>query len=466
LSVAAPGRRIHDTIDFEGLVRAYPPAPEFFESRWTEEPDRLEHRQLVRLQEELHRARGIGFYRRLWSEAKFEPSQIKRLADLPHAPQYTVDDIRQSIELRPPWGDYQGVDPGEFARQPLRVCFSGGTTGNARPTIYTLWDRQVGALLAARAYYLAGLRPGDVVLNAWAYSTHNGAQNADEALYQWLGAVPITTSTGQVTPTVRQVELAAQYQAASILTIGDYLLHMADVASSIGLDPKRDFNIRAFPGPAGGVADKIEAVWGVPSYESYGFHEVSYVAAECPARGGLHIFEDAFVVEIVDVDTGEPLPDGELGNIVVTCLYKTGSAQIRYNIQDLSRLYPRSRCACGSWMRKMDYFRGRSDNMVKLRGTNVWPEAVGQVATDDERVSSEYFVYAERVGNRDEMTVQIESGVMGDERQQVADEIGNRLRAKLGVRIAVELVPPGALEDPTGRLTQGKPKRFLDRRDG
>jgi phenylacetate-CoA ligase len=272
------------------------------------------------------------------------------------------------------------------------------------------------------------------------------------------------TSTGQVTPTVRQVELAAEYQAASILTIGDYLLHMAEVASSVGLDPKRDFNIRAFPGPAGGVGDKLEAVWGVPSYESYGFHEVSYVAAECPARGGLHIFEDAFIVEIVDVDLGQPLADGELGNIVVTCLYKTGSAQIRYNIQDLSRLYPRGRCECGSWMRKMDYFGGRSDNMVKLRGTNVWPEAVGKVATEHERVSAEYFVYAERVGNRDEMTVQIESTVSGDARDEVAAEIAQRLRARIGVRIGVELVPLGALEAPTGRLTQGKPKRFLDRR--
>jgi phenylacetate-CoA ligase len=462
--LASPLRRIHDTIDFEGLVRAYPPAPEFFESRWVEEPDRLEHLQLERLKQELHRASGIGFYRRLWGEAKFGPEDVRTLADLVQAPPYTVDDIRRSIELDPPWGDYQGVGPADFSRQPLRVCFSGGTTGHARPTLYTLWDRQVGAMLAARAYYLAGLRPGDVVLNAWAYSTHNGAQNADEALYQWLGAVPIVTSTGQVTPTVRQVQLAAEYRAASILTIGDYLLHMAEVASSAGLDPKRDFAIRAFPGPAGGVSDKVEAAWGVPSFESYGFHEVSYVAAECPARGGLHIFEDAFIVEVVGVDTGELLPDGELGNLVVTCLYKTGSAQVRYNIQDLSRLYPRARCECGSWMRKMDYFQGRSDTMVKLRGTNVWPEAVGQVATQDERVSSEYFVYAERVGNRDEMTVQIESAVPADARHQVAGEIGDRLRAELGVRIGVELVEVGALEVPTGRLTQGKPKRFLDRR--
>jgi phenylacetate-CoA ligase len=466
-TVAAPIRRIEQSIDLDALVRLYPPAPEFFDGRWQSEPDYLEHLQLNRLKQEVERASSIPFFERLWGDKGFAPSQLRSLGDLPTIPSYSVDDIRVSIELDPPWGDYQGLSRRDFHKEPVRVYFSGGTTGTPRPTLYTMWDREVGALLAARAYYLAGLRPGDVVLNAWAYGTHNGGGMADEALFRWLGAVPVVTSTGQVTPTRRQVEMAASYGAASILTIGDYLLHMAEVASSIGLNPVKDFDLRCFPGPMGGVADKVEAAWGVPAYESYGFHEVGFVAAECPARGGLHIFEDAFIVEVVDVETGEPLPEGELGNLVVTCLYKTGSAQIRYSIQDMSRLLPRSQCECGSWMRKMDYFAGRSDNMVKLRGTNIWPEAIGKVATDDERVTPEYFVIAERQGNRDEMCVQIESAVSGtDEALMVSEQIADRLRAQLGVRIEVELVAMGALEGPTGRVSQGKPKRFEDRRGG
>jgi phenylacetate-CoA ligase len=463
--VAAPIRRPHDAVDLDAVVRLYPPAPEFFEGRWLDEPERIERLQLNRLRAELERASHIGFYRRRWEEAGFRPDRVRSLADLPAIPTYTVDDIRDSIALEPPFGDYQGVGPDQRHQEPTRLFFSGGTTGTSRPTLYTPWDREVGGVLTARAYYLAGLRPGDIVLNAWAYGIHQGAACADEALYRWLAATPITTSSGQVTPTIRQLELAAEYGAASILTIGDYLLHMARVAEEHGLDPQKDFSIRCFPVPTGGLAERIEEVWGAPAYDSYGFHEVNYVGIECPARGGLHVLEDAFVVRVVDVETGEPLPDGEQGNLVVYCLYKTGSAQIGYNTQDLGRLSPRGRCECGSYMRKMDYFQGRSDNMIKLRGTNVWPEAVGKVATDDTRVSAEYFVVAHTLDGRDELTVRVESDQAGTgDADATAEAIAQTLRARLGVRIGVELVPAGALDTETQRLTQSKPKRFEDRR--
>ena len=122
------------------------------------------------------------------------------------------------------------------------------------------------------------------------------------------------------------------------------------------------------------------------------------MSVECPAHDGLHIFEDAFVVQIVDPETGEPLPDGELGSICITELYKTGSPQFRYNIMDLSYLYPREQCACGSWLRKMAPFAGRGDNMVKLRGVNVWPEAVGDIALSVDGVEPDWFVRAVRDG--------------------------------------------------------------------
>ena len=143
----------------------------------------------------------------------------------------------------------------------------------------------------------------------------------------------------------------------------------------MGYDPATDFKIRALPNI--GDRELLEQTFGVECFNSYGFHEVQWVSVECPAHDGLHIFEDAFVVQIVDPETGEPLPDGELGSICITELYKTGSPQFRYNIMDLSYLYPREQCACGSWLRKMAPFAGRGDNMVKLRGVNVWPEAVG-----------------------------------------------------------------------------------------
>ena len=129
----------------------------------------------------------------------------------------------------------------------------------------------------------------------------------------------------------------------------------------------------------------LEETFGAEYFDTYGFHEVQTVAVECPAHDGLHIFEDAFVVEVVDPETSIPVADGQLGSLCITELYKTGSPQFRYNIMDLAALYPPGRCVCGSWLRRMASFAGRGDNMVKLRGVNVWPEAVGDIARGSSR---------------------------------------------------------------------------------
>ena len=283
------------------------------------------------------RAYRVPFFRRRWDAAGFDPRSIASLDDLHRIPFYTVDDIRKSIEEHPPYGDYQGVRPEDATHDPMRVFMSGGTTGKSRPTLYTAWDREVGAILMARALYMQGLRPGDVVLNSWAYSTHNGAFAFDEALYRWLNCVVLTTGTGTVTSSRRQIELAQQYGANAILTTGDYLLHLAEVAREMGVDPKRDLKLTALPN----IGDRalLEQTFGADNYASYGFHEVQWVATECPERQGLHIFEDAFVVQVVDPETGEALPDGELGSLVVTEIYKTGSPQFRYDIMDLSLIH-------------------------------------------------------------------------------------------------------------------------------
>ena len=368
-------RRPFEVVDYDALMRRHAPPPEYFEGDWLAEPEQIEARQLERLKSRAQSAYAVPFFARRFDEAGVSPADLESLDDLSRFPAYRVDDIRRSIEAHPPLGDYQGASLGGVLEEPVRVFMSGATTGAPRPTLYTQWDREAGAILMARALYLQGVRPGDVVLNAWAYSTHNGAFAFDEALHKWLNCVVLTTGTGNVTSSRRQVELAHQYQATAILTTGDYLLHLADVAREMGLDPKEDFDIRALPNI--GDRAKLEATWGAPNYQSYGFHEVQWVSVECPERQGLHIFEDAFVVQIVDPETGEPREDGEPGSICITEIYKTGSPQFRYDIKDLSFLYPKERCECGSWLRRMGAFAGRADNMVKLRGLNVWPEALG-----------------------------------------------------------------------------------------
>ncbi len=461
--MSADFQRPFEAVDHAALMAAHSPPPEYFEGDWLLPPEEIEARQLERLRARAARAYRVPFFRRRWDAAGVGPDDLRSLADLSSFPAYRVDDLRKSIEAHPPLGDYQGASIREALAEPVRIFMSGATTGAPRPTLYTQWDREAGAILMARALYLQGVRPGDVVLNAWAYSTHNGAFAFDEALHKWLNCVVLTTGTGNVTSSRRQVELAHQYQATAILTTGDYLLHLAEVAREMGLDPKKDFNLKALPNI--GDRSALEEVWGVPNYQSYGFHEVQWVSVECPERQGLHIFEDAFVVQIVDPDTGELVSDGEQGSICITEIYKTGSPQIRYDIQDLSFLYPREQCVCGSWLRRMGPFAGRGDNMVKLRGVNVWPEAIGEIALDDPRLESDYFVRALREGNRDEMIVHVVSRAPRGGWPEIAEATAARLKERLGVRIRVALASPGELDDWTELHTSPKPKRFRDERD-
>jgi len=455
-------RRPHEAVDYAALTRLYPPPPEYFETAYTDTREQIEAKQLARVQDRALRAYQVPFFRKRWDAAGFDPRSITSLADLDGIPFYTVDDIRKSIEANPPLGDYQGVSIGDARREPIRVFMSGGTTGNSRPTLYTAWDRMAGAILTARGLYQQGIRPGDTVLNSWAYSTHNGAFSMDEALYNWLNCVVITTGTGTVTSSRRQIELALQYGATAILTTGDYLLRLADMAREMGVDPKKDLKLCALPNI--GEREVLEETFGVPNYASYGFHEVQWVATECPARKGLHIMEDAFIVQVVDTETGEPLPDGQLGSLVVTELYKTGSPQFRYNIMDLSYLHPPERCECGSWLRRMGPFSGRGDNMVKLRGVNVWPEALGEIVMTHAKATEDYFVRAIRQNNRDEMVVLITTPAEASEYGSIQSEIEALLKEKIGVKFAVEVHPLGGLDDLTEIKTSPKTKRFRDER--
>jgi phenylacetate-CoA ligase len=191
---------------------------------------------------------------------------------------------------------------------------------------------------------------------------------------------------------------------------------------------------------------------------------VQWVSVECPEHDGLHIFEDAFVVQIVDPETGEPVPDGEQGSLCITELYKTGSPQFRYNIMDLSALYPREQCSCGSWLRKMAPFAGRADNMVKLRGVNVWPEAVGAIALEVAGAETDWFVRAVRQDNRDALIVSVTSDGDASQAAELASAVETKLKDRLGVSISAEVVRPGALDAWTEVGTTPKLKRFRDER--
>jgi phenylacetate-CoA ligase len=216
-----------------------------------------------------------------------------------------------------------------------------------------------------------------------------------------------------------------------------------------------------------GMEDRaqIEALWGAPCFDMYGTHESGMLAAECRHQSGMHVMEDAFVLEIADPESGRILPDGERGTTYITTLFKYGAPQIRFNVNDISA-FATGACPCGGTMRRLQRIFGRNDNMVKLRGVNVFPEAVGAAVVADARSNGEYFCIVERRGEAgiDEMRVLVEARDATIDRAGLVADLERRMKEVLGVRVAIEVHDKGALDRYTGTSQTSKVKRLLDTR--
>jgi phenylacetate-CoA ligase len=218
-----------------------------------------------------------------------------------------------------------------------------------------------------------------------------------------------------------------------------------------------------------GMEDRkvIEELWGAPCSDSYGTHEVGMVSSDCVHRDGMHIHEDCVLVELLDPQTKRPVEDGARGTLHITTLFRYGAPFIRYNINDVSSFIPGT-CACGSTLRRLSKIFGRSDNMIKLRGVNVFPEAIGALVADDRRTTGEYFCIVERVGRegRDAMTVLVECMDDTVDRAALEAELRRRLKDALSVQIEVAAKARGELNAFTGLTKTSKIKRLEDRRKG
>lgn len=453
-------------LDFEQLARDYPPPPNYFHTTYRMPRDQLRALQERRFLATVARGWEIPFFQRHWRKAGLEPGDIRSLEDLTKLPPYTVHDIRDSIERHPPFGDFMGISPEDGKRMPLVLQTSGGTTGLPRPMLYSPVDRETMAILGGRRFAMHGIRPGDMVLVTYALGLSNGAMAPREALWRYTGAIPVMTGSGATTPTRRQLELIQAWKINVILGFPAYLRHMALVArDELGIDV-RTLGIRLI-GTHLGMEDRaqIEALWDAPCFDMYGTHESGMLGAECSHQTGMHVQEDAFILEIADPETGRILPDGERGTVYITTLYKWGAPQIRFNVNDVSA-FATDACPCGSTMRRLQRIFGRNDNMVKLRGVNVFPEAVGAVVAEDARSNGEYFCIVDRVGaaGTDEMTVLVEALDTAADRSGMQADLERRMKEVLGVKVVVELHGKGALDRHTGTSQTSKVKRLLDRR--
>ncbi|GAA0497969.1 MULTISPECIES: phenylacetate--CoA ligase family protein [Pigmentiphaga] len=457
--------RYYESLDFPELWKEFPTASEYQDGVARMPAAELRALQERRFLAQVQRAWQIPFYQRHWSQAGLKPQHIRSLSDLAAIPPFSVHDLRDALARNPPWGDFMGIDPDRDPPMPLVMQTSGGTTGLPRPMLYSPRDREVMNILTGRRLHMQGVRPYDLVQVMLSLGLSNGGFLAREGIWKYTGAVPVMTGTGAVTPTRRQIEIMQTWKTTQLVAFPAYLRHIGLLLrDELHIDP-RSLGIKGLIVHLG-VDDReeLEALWGAPVYDTYGTNECGSLAADCSERTGMHIFEDAFVLEIADPDTLRPVADGERGVILQTTLFKHFAPLIRFNSNDISSIVP-GHCPCGGTHRRLSCIFGRADNMVKLRGTNVFPEAIGALVAEHPSSNGEYLCIVDQdATGRDHMTVLVETDLGGRERETMAAQLADRFKEALGVKLAVTTVAPGELDARTGLSSASKVRRLIDNR--
>jgi phenylacetate-CoA ligase len=446
------------------ILREYPIGDYFLAG-----PARLSTDALRALQEErfavlMKRGWEVPFYRRHWGEAGIEPGDITGIDDLTKLPTFSKTDLMKSVEAFPPYGDFHGMEEGN--RQGVVFHTTSGTTGTPQPLFFGAWDREIQNALLARTYLLQGLRPEDVIHSIYGFGMVNGGHYIREAILHFTQCLLLPAGTGLETRSEQQVELMHRFKATVIVGFADYILKLSEVARQKGLEPGKDIPIRMVSGhlSADGHAAMEQAWPGAKVYDWYGVGDTGVIAAEGPDQDGLYIWEDAHLVEIIDPDSLAPVADGERGNICDTVLFKnTIYPVIRFNTNDVSEILP-GRGALDINFRRLAGFKGRSDNMVKLRGINVYPTGIAVILSEIDGVLSEYICKLTRISGQDALIVVAE--VTPDRLNDPAfkDNIAGVLRQRVGVGLGVELVGAGATAALTQIDARQKPIRLIDER--
>jgi len=454
-----------EALDLVEMRRAYPIGPSFLSAYKGMSADALRARQQAQFERVMAFAWKVPFYQRLWGAKGIEPGDIASLDDLPKLPTYSKSDLMQSVEAHPPMGDFHGLDSyPDDRRPPLVFQTTSGTTGKPQPLLFGPKSREVQSRLLGRLYHLHGMTDRDVVHSVYGHGMVNGGHYVREAINHWVGAPLLSAGTGVETRSANQVNLMQGFGATAIVGFGDYIKRLSAVARENGLTPGEDIPVRLISGHMGAEKrqDMSEAWGGAAVYDWYGIGDTGAIAGEGPDQDGMHMMEDAQFVELLDVDTNEPVAPGEMGNLVCTCLYKDDVFPIiRFNSHDVTREVTGAN-PLGIPMRRMAGFLGRSDNMVKLRGINIYPQGIGALLSAQfPQMTGEFYCRVVSQDGRDEMTVVLETAARDPEMAGAMEAV---LRTRLGVAIAVELRAPGETAAMTGIETRQKPIRLIDER--
>jgi len=419
--------------------------------------EELKQLQLERLKMTVERAfYNVPHYRSVMQAAGVEPEDIQSLEDIKKLPFTTKEDLRNNY----PYGMF-AVPLSEI----VRIHSSSGTTGKPTVVGYTRNDINVWAELMARALVSGGATRKDVIHNAYGYGLFTGGLGIHYGAER-LGASVIPISGGN---TKRQVMIMRDYGSTVLTCTPSYALYIAEVMEEMGIDPKRDIKLRCGIFGAEPWSDnmrqEIEKKLDIIAIDIYGLSEVigPGVAVECLQKNGLHVAEDHFIVEIIDPETGEPLPEGEKGELVFTSVTKEGLPIIRYRTRDIASITTEP-CPCGRTHARMSRVSGRTDDMLIIRGVNVFPSQIESVLLEIGYTELHYLLIVDRENNLDTLTVLVEvsSKLFADEvrkLEQLGKKIQEEIESALGISVRVKLVEPKTIE-----RSEGKAKRVIDKR--
>ncbi len=442
-----------ECVDIQQLLRDYPVGDDFTRRYRSISRDELRACQETQFQRLVARGWQIPFYQRLWRARGIEPGDIRSLDDITRLPVYDKSDLMASVNAHPPYGDFDGR-----GSDPVIFHTTSGTTGRPQPLMFGPKGREVTNLLVGRMYRWMGLRPEDVVQSVYGHGMINGGHYIREAVTHFTNSLFLSAGTGIETRSASQVAMMADFGVTVMVGFVDYIRKLAEVAEKEALFDR--IKLRMIIGHLG-TEDRAatEAAWhGAKAYDWYGVGDTGSIAGEGPDRSGLYVWEDAQYLELLDVESGQPVGFGETGDMVVTCLFKDDIAPcIRFNTHDITHeLGGQGEIA----FRRIAGFKGRSDNMVKLRGINIFPHAIAALIENRADLTGEYVCTLTRdVSGRDSMLVTIESRGGTD-----VMALGELLRRGLGVEVEVALCPPGGTAEATQIEVRQKPIRLIDRR--
>ena len=419
--------------------------------------EEMEKLQLERLQETVARVyEKIPYYREKMQAAGVSPEDVKSLDDLKKLPFTTKQDMRDTY----PFGLF-AVEQKDL----VRIHASSGTTGKPTVVGYTRQDLETWTDCVARIAAMGGATESDVAQICFGYGMFTGALGLHYGLEK-IGAAIVPSSTGN---SEKQLMYMKDFNTSLLVATPSYALRLAEVARENGIDPTTDLGVKiALVGSellTDAMREEMHLAWGrdVKITSNYGMSELMGpgVSGECLEHCGMHINEDYFIPEIIDSETGEVLPIGEKGELVITCIKKEGLPLIRYRTKDITRLFYEP-CKCGRTTCRMENLMGRSDDMLKIRGVNVFPSQIEEVILSIEELGPHYEIVVERNGYSDILTVRVELNKATDrftELQMIERKTKQKLKTVLGLDAKVQLESPASLQ-----RFEGKAKRVRDLR--